>query len=281
MTVSREDASGFAINSYSYTIDHSALQFLDKLADRGHRAFELMIYPGHLWPKDLPAADRTSLRRHIKSRGLEVITLNMPNIDMNIAGASEEMRAYTLDLLERIVGLAGDLGVPGVVIGPGKSNPLYAMPRERLMGHFYRALDRLVPVAQRAGTSLWIENMPFAFLPAIDELMAALDTYGNDDLGIVYDVANAWFIKEDIAAGLRKCARRLRLVHYSDTGHGVYRHDAVGLGTLPFAIPLPVLSEIGHNGLPMLEIVAPEADRAIEESVERLLALGYGKQGPS
>lgn len=97
MTVRREEASKFAINSYSYTIDHSAPQFLDKLAARGHRSFELMIYPGHLWPKDLSAADRTSLRRHVEASGLEIVTLNMPNIDINIAGASQEMRAYTLD----------------------------------------------------------------------------------------------------------------------------------------------------------------------------------------
>ena len=92
-------------------------------------------------------------------------------------------------------------------------------------------------------------------------------------------MANAWFIKEDIAEGLRKCARRLRLVHYSDTGHGVYRHDAVGLGTVPFAIIPPVLREIGHDRLAMLEIIAPEADRAIDDSVARLIALGYGQQG--
>ena len=131
------------------------------------------------------------------------------------------------------------------------------MPREQLMGHFFRALDRLVPIAQRAGTSLYVENMSFAFLPAIDELLAALDTYGNDDLGIVYDVANAWFIREDIAEGLRKCARRLRLVHYSDTGRSIYRHDAVGLGTVPFAVVPPVLAEIGHRGRPMLETSRP------------------------
>ena len=71
MTVRREEASKFAINSYSYTIDHSARQFLDKLAARGHRSFELMVYPGHLWPKDLSAADRTSLRRHVEACGLE------------------------------------------------------------------------------------------------------------------------------------------------------------------------------------------------------------------
>ncbi len=56
MTVSPKDAGKFAINSYSYTIDLDARQFLDRFADRGYRAFELMIYPGHLWPKDMSGA---------------------------------------------------------------------------------------------------------------------------------------------------------------------------------------------------------------------------------
>lgn len=272
-------AADFAINSYSYTIGHTARQFLDKLADRGYREFELMIYPGHLWPRDMSAADRKELRQHIEHRGLEVVTLNMPNIDINIAGASDEMRSYSLNLLQRIVELAGDLGVPAVIIGPGKANPLFPMPREQLMGHFFAALDRLAPLAEKVGTQLYVENMPFAFLPSVDELLAALDKYGRSDIAVIYDVANGWFIKEDVAEALRKCAKsgRLKLVHYSDTGQTVYRHDAVGLGTVPFAIVPPVLAEIGHTERPMLEIISHDADEGIESSVRRLVELGYGK----
>ena len=273
------DAAGFGINSYSYTLDHTALQFLDKLADRGYREFELMVYPGHLWPRDMTAKDRSELRQHVERRGLKVATLNMPNIDMNIAGASEEMRTYSLDLLQKIVELAGDLGVPGVIIGPGKSNPLFSMPQERLMGHFFTALDRLAPVAEKVGTQLYLENMPFAFLPGMDDLLRALDKYGRADIAVIYDVANGWFIKEDIAEALRECAKsgRLKLVHYSDTGHAAYKHDAVGLGTVPFNVVPPVLAEIGHSERPMLEIISYQADEVIDESVRRLALMGFGK----
>ena len=273
------DAAGFGINSYSYTLDHTARQFLDKLADRGYREFELMVYPGHLWPRDMTAKDRSELRQHVERRGLKVATLNMPNIDMNIAGASEEMRTYSLDLLQKIVELAGDLGVPGVIIGPGKSNPLFSMPQERLMGHFFTALDRLAPVAEKVGTQLYLENMPFAFLPGMDVLLRALDKYGRADIAVIYDVANGWFIKEDIAEALRECAKsgRLKLVHYSYTGHAAYKHDAVGLGTVPFTVVPPVLSEIGHSERPMLEIISHKADEGIDESVTRLVEMGFGK----
>lgn len=265
----------FGINSYSYIFDHTAEQFLSNLAGRGYRDFELMIYPGHLWPKAMSASQRTALRRHADSLGARIVTLNMPNIDVNIAAASEDVRELCLDHLERIIALAGDLGVPGVIIGPGKANPLFPMPRQELMGHFFRALERLLPAAQRAGTRLIVENMPFAFLPGISELMAALDQFGSPEIKILYDVANGHFIKEDIAEGLRAAKPRLALVHLSDTGQSVYKHDAVGLGTVPFEVVPPVLEEVGYGELPVLEIIAPEADTQIEDSAQRLAAAGF------
>ena len=107
----------FGVNTYSYTLDRTALDCLRRLGEQGYRGIELMMYPGHLWPPDADAASRRELRRTIEALGLRLISLNMPNIDMNIAGASAQMRRYTLGLLRGIIALAGDLGVPGIVIG--------------------------------------------------------------------------------------------------------------------------------------------------------------------
>jgi L-ribulose-5-phosphate 3-epimerase len=269
------NAPFFGCNTYSYTIGYTVEDCVKRLADFGFVEFELMMYPGHLWPPDTNAGQRAALRQLIAQRELRVVTVNMPNIDMNVAGASVEMRRYTLDLLRQIVELAGDLDVPGVVIGPGKSNPLFPAPRERLEGFFFAALDELAPLARKVGTALWIENMPFAFIPDIEGLMQVLHRYGNDDIGIVYDVANGHFIKEDLGAALRHCRERLRLVHLSDTNQQVYRHDPVGKGDLPFAQVPAVLKEIGYTRLPMLEIIAPEAERDILASTDALAAMGY------
>lgn len=267
----------FACNTYSYTMSHTAGDCLAYLADLGFSEFELMMYPGHLWPPDMDAAQRAALRRLVENRGLRIGTLNMPNVDMNIAGASAQMRRHTLDLLRQIVELAGELGAEGVVIGPGKANPLFPAPRERLEGYFFSALDELIPAAKRAGTALWVENMPFAFIPGIEGLMQALDRYGSDELGIVYDVANGHFIGEDLGEALRRCQRRLKLVHLSDTGRSVYRHDAVGMGDVPFRAVPPVLAEIAHVRLPVLEIISQDADADIVSSAGKLSAMGFGR----
>ena len=265
----------FAINTYSYTLSHPATDCLRHLAAQGYTDFELMMYPGHLWPAHTDAAARRELRDVVEGQGLRIMSLNMPNIDLNIAAAGEEMRRHTLGLLHGILELAGDLGVPGVVIGPGKANPLMAAPRERLLGHFFRALDELAPHAERVGTQLYVENMPFAFLPDAEGLMAALERYGDDRIAVIYDVANGVFIGEDPGAGLRRVRDRLKLVHLSDTPREVYRHSAVGEGVVPFAEVPPLLEEVGYRDLPMLEIIADDPDRALRASVERLFELGW------
>jgi L-ribulose-5-phosphate 3-epimerase len=265
----------FAINTYSYTASHAALDCLRHLAAQGYTDFELMIYPGHLWPAATDAAGRHALRTFVNGQGLRILSLNMPNIDMNIAAAAEEMRRHTLGLLHAILELAGDLEVPGVVVGPGKANPLLPLPTELLLGHFFRALDELAPHAERVGTQLYVENMPFAFLPDAESLVAALERYGDDRIAVIYDVANAVFIGEDLGAGLRRVQPRLRLVHLSDTPREVYRHSRVGEGVVPFAEIPALLDEVRYADPPMLEIIADDPDRAIEASVERLFALGW------
>jgi sugar phosphate isomerase/epimerase len=267
----------FAINTYAYTMSHSAADCLTHLAEQGYTDFELMMYPGHLWPPTADPAARRDLRELVEDGGLRVVSLNMPNVDLNLAAAAQEMRRHTLGILHGVIELAGDLGAPGVVIGPGKGNPLMPAPRERLLGYFFRALDELAPHAERVGTRLYVENMPFAFLPKADQLMAALDQYGDERIAVIYDVANGHFAGEDPGTGLRRVKPRLKLVHLSDTPREVYRHSAVGEGTVPFADVPPVLEEVGYRELSVLEIIADDPDRALADSAGKLLDLGWSR----
>ena len=272
---SNDHASMFGCNTYSYMRSHSAEACLTQLAEQGFQEFELMVHPCHLWPADLSAEQRRRLCRMMERRGLQLTALNMPNIDINVAGAAAEMRVYSLNLLSETVRLAGDLGARGVVIGPGKANPLFPADASELVGYFFSALDQLCPVAEASGTALWVENMPFAFLPTIGSLIDALKQYGNGAVRVVYDVANAHFIAEDFADGLQQCHNRLALVHLSDTGRQIYRHDPVGLGTVPFANVRRALTTVGYKTRPMLEIISRNPNRDIIASADKLAALGF------
>jgi L-ribulose-5-phosphate 3-epimerase len=269
-------AAGFAVNTYSYIFEGSAADSVAKLADQGYGGVELMFFPGHLWPTELDAAKLRELRRLCEAR-LRLVAVNMPNVDINIAAAAEEMRTYTLDLLTQFVRCAGELGAGGIIIGPGKPNPLFPMPRERMISYFYRALDVLAPLARKAGTRLLIENMPFAFLPDAEALMRVVDLYGDPNIRVIYDVANAHFIGESPIEGLRRVHDRLALVHFSDTTRQSYKHDPLGRGDVPLAGLASAMKEVGYSELPMLEIISPSPDADIVDSCNRLREAGIGR----
>jgi len=274
--VDNANAALFGCNSYAYMLSLGAEDCLAKMAGLGFREFEMMVHPGHLWPAEVSADKRRTIRRMLEQRDLQLTTLNLPNIDINIASTTPEMRAYSLDLLTETVRLAGELGVRGVVMSPGKPSALLPAPHEVLTGHFFGALDRLGPIAKASGTALWIENVTVSFLPRISGIIEALASYGNDDIRVVYDVANAYFVDEDLAEGLKTCRERLALVHLSDTTRQVYRHSPVGAGNVPFAGLPPALAAVDYRPRPMLEIISSDPDRDIVASADRLVALGFG-----
>ena len=271
-------AAGTSVNTYSYIFSGSAADTVARLADQGFGGVELMFFPGHLWPAEMDASSLRRLHNLCEAR-LRLVSVNMPNVDMNIGAAAEEMRAYTLDLLIKFVRCAGELGAGGIVVGPGKYNPLFPMPRDRMVAHFYRALDVLAPLAREAGTRLLIENMPFAFLPDAESLMSVVDGYGDDSIRVIYDVANAHFIGESPVEGLRRVRDRVSLVHFSDTTRQSYKHDPLGQGDVPLAGIAPAMQEIGLLELPMLEVISQTPDADIADSCARLKQAGFGTTG--
>jgi len=48
------------------------------------------------------------VRRTIEQRGVKLASLNMPNIDINVAAAAQGMRFYSLNLLIETVRLAAN-----------------------------------------------------------------------------------------------------------------------------------------------------------------------------
>jgi sugar phosphate isomerase/epimerase len=262
----------FAINTYAYTQSMSAAECVRALADRGVKAFELMLYPGHLWITDSTDTLR-DLRHAIAGNGVSLVSLNSPNIDLNIAAATAEMRNHSIKLNSEYLRLAGELNAEGLILGAGKANPLFPLPKATLEVHFFRALDTLLPLAERAGVELWAENMPFVFHPDAESLMGSLDRYGADQIKVCYDVANAHFIGEDPVVGLDRVRSRLRLIHLSDTTRSVYRHDPVGLGDVDFVRLAPAIKAAHLGRAPVLEIISGDPDRDLARSIEALAGM--------
>ena len=107
--------------------------------------------------------------------------------------------------------------------------------RAQLENWFGEAFQRVLRTAERAGVRLMLENIPMGVYPRAEQLIAFAQSVGSPAVGICYDIANAHFIGEDAAAGLRAVRARLDIVHLSDTGRDAWRHDPVGRGSCDFA----------------------------------------------
>lgn len=268
--------TSFSINTFSWIWTHKIEDCLNHLADQGHTRFEAIMTPGHLWATELDAPARKAIGKLLSDRGLAFTSFNPGGWDNNVVSPSREMRDHTCRYLGGIVELAGEWGVPGVVISPGLARPLLAAPRERMMDWLKESLDRLVPEAERAQTNLLFENIPYTWLPKAADLMTVLDELGyGDSLAIIYDVANGVFAKDDPAADIALVESRMKLVHISDTTTEEFRHDPIGKGDVPFQEVAEALQRVGYDGPVVLEIISSEPDVDFPDGIEKLGAMGW------
>lgn len=267
----------FTINTFPYMQSRKALDCIRHLANEGYSQFELMAYPGHVWPSDTPAADIRAIRQFCQANSLRIVSLNVPNIDTNVAGASPEIRNYTLELFSGLIRFSGELAAESIILGTGRPNALLPLPIQQAKDHLGHALSHLFPIASRSNVSILIENVPFCFLRDAASIAQMLDEHGNPDIGIIYDVANGHFIGEDIPAALRQVKSRLRLLHLSDTTRANWLHAPIGTGDVPFRDLPAVLREIAYQGPMVLEILSEQPEAALRDSAAQLSRLGFSR----
>lgn len=266
------EASPFGVNTYSYMYGMTASQCLGHLTEQGYRRIELMMFPGHLWPSELSPAERRKLRRLAEAEEIKISGLNQPNMDLNLTGATPEMRAYTLALMRGGLELAADLGAPALIIGPGKPNGLLPLPYATTLAWFHEGLASLNATAKELGVRLLVENMPMSILPRAADLMAALDAHGDDGIGIAYDIANAAFLQEDIVQSLTLLKPRLEAVHLSDTRVDQPEHRAFGTphGIVPLEALAQSIRELDLASTLVFEIISTDADADLKQSADAL-----------
>lgn len=262
------------INTMSFMWRASAKDALDTLAREGYRRFEIMAQPPHFDPM-MTSAQAQAFARFLRDAGLTVESTNLPSLDQNLGSASREMREYSIGLYQRLVAIAQSIGAQAIITVTGRVNPLIAPARDDLEGWFEDAFARVLHVAEQAGITLLLENIPIGVLPTAAQMIAFADRIASPHVGICYDIANAHFIGEDVVAGVHAVKSRLGIVHLSDTHRDTWRHDPIGMGGCDFAGFAQALREIGYDETSMLEIVAEDAVAQTLESHRRAARWGW------
>jgi L-ribulose-5-phosphate 3-epimerase len=234
----------------------------------------VMLIPGHFWPTLDGAAGRCAVEALILRNGLEILTLNQPNLDVNLASEVPEMRQHSCTMVANAIELAAAWNAKGVVINPGKANPVFPPRMQMLADNFKRSLDVLVPVARRASVQLVVKNHPLSYLYRAQDLRQFFDAFGWAQICLGYDFANGHFAGEapESVLGIWD---RLSFLYAADTSIERFEHAEIGTGTVAFGAIATLLRGAGVWPPTILEIVTAHPQPAIDASVEYLDAIRW------
>jgi L-ribulose-5-phosphate 3-epimerase len=243
-----------AASTFPFLYSHSGQDALLHLAEQGYTAFEMMIFPPHCWPAELNADARRAMRMVLDDRGIAITSFCYPLLDNNPNSTDRLMRRYTLDRYREAIDLAAEWRCPYVCAIPGPVNSLINPPDPWMRAWFVESMKELAAHAKGTGVELILENVPFTFLPAAEQMLEVADEI-DPAVGINFDVCNSAYIKEDVGAAIRLLGKRIKNVHISDSGYGEFKHDRLGTGIVRPEVAAEALQAIGYAGVTVLEII--------------------------
>jgi sugar phosphate isomerase/epimerase len=120
-------------------------------------------------------------------------------------------------------------------------------------------------------------------MPRFDDLHAFAARAGDLVGGLVFDVANAWFVGEDPAAAMIAAGGAIELVHVSDTGRDRYAHAPIGAGDVPWRDVGVAYAALGHAPPVVAEIVSARPRDDLPGTFVRLREFGWtpGTRSPA
>ena len=243
------------ISTFSYLWSCSAIDAIAELSRAGYREFEVPISAPHCWPADMSPSVRAEAKRRLQDCAASVRSLNAGGYDINLASPAPNMRRKSIDHIKDVMDLAFEWGSTEVVISPGTRRPMISPPLSKAIEWLNESLEVLLPRAEQAGVRLLLENTPYCFRPTLDEMIGVVKQFNSDRLKIVYDVANAAYIKEDPVKALLAGGPDIVLVHISDTGLEEWGHDPIGTGVIDFEALGKAVDATCKNENAVLEII--------------------------
>ena len=208
--------------------------------------------------------DCEALRGKIESSGVKVETVAAGltwgcNPTSNDAATRKKAIAIHAAALERTawLGAKAMLMVPGVVKSPISPDIVrYDVAIERIR----EAVDQLLPVAERVGVDLCLENVWNGAFYSPLEFAAFIDSFDSERLGIYFDVGNVLGYHQHPPHWIELLGSRIKRVHVKDYQEnfnwtGGYTFCDLGKGDVPWKETMAALKAIGYDKTLVAELL--------------------------
>ena len=233
-------------------------------AKAGFQAVELNLESGSFPGPKSSEAELLAFGASVRDLGLAFSSIySREQWRTLISSADSSQRQQGHDLILRLIEVAQLLGIGAVLVIPGAvDDSLFGkvpelIPYDVAWERVREELARLLPIAQQAGVTLAIENVPSKFLISPLEMARFVDELDHPSLGVYFDVANAalYGIPEH---WVRILGPRIVRLHVKD-----YRQDVGGLrgfcgllqGDIDWPAVVAALRSNGYDGFVTSEVL--------------------------
>jgi sugar phosphate isomerase/epimerase len=222
-----------------------------RIADLGFTFVDLTLEPPACRPEQL---DAKRLREALERYGLGVV--GHTAYYLPFASAYESIHSAAIAEAEKCLQVFADVGAPFMNLHLDYRAPGHDMAW--INRRNVAAIERLLPLADRLGVGLMVENVEGddadALAPVLDSLPPTV--------GLHLDIghANIGTRKSHAPSLLARYGDRLRHVHLSDNKGKSDDHLAIGAGTISWRQELRGLKATGYDGTITLETFYGDAE---------------------
>ncbi|WP_020141910.1 sugar phosphate isomerase/epimerase [Terracoccus sp. 273MFTsu3.1] len=249
---------GYGLNGFT---DHRLDDALALLADLGYDGVALTLDHAHLDPFAPDLAGRTARVGALLERyGLAVVVetgaryVLDPRHKHEPTLVSQAGRERRIDLLERAIRVAAELGSPAVSFWSGIAPR--GTSRDELWARVEAGVSALLPVAESHGVDLALEPEPGMVVERIADVLELRRRLGSPDrLRLTVDVGHLR-CTEDVepAACVLGAGDLVANVQIDDMRRGVHEHLPFGEGEVDFPPVLAALEAVEFTGLVAVEL---------------------------
>lgn len=239
-------------------------EFIDWAAEQGLDGVELTV--GDCLPLETTEAEAKELAAYAKAKGVGLRSLATgAGWGQWLCADDAAERAAAQDFVKKYLQLAAWLGAETVLVVPGATRVAWdashaEVSYKNAWNNATESIRALVPVAEKLGVNLALENVWNRFLISPMEWKLFLDQFGSKRVGIYFDVANCCYVArpEDYPEILGDYIKGVHLKNFEETDSAGGLHgfgDDILKGRVDFKKVFKALDAIGYRGPMSVEMI--------------------------
>jgi len=248
-------------------------QALDSIQKAGFPAVEIGCNPHANNPFKNVAL--TEFTKELDSRNLKPRSIHAPSGLTTLGATTEEWRIKEMKTLESFIIFASDIEASDMVIHP-IPNPIFVPDADNpnnpeiMKKAVARSLDYLIPIAEKYGIRMNLENLPYHCnypYRSMKELRLLVNQYPANQLGLILDTGHVGVMGNEIVEEIKSAGERLKGTHLHDVNGNQDGDDHKGpnRGLLNWDDMLETLIEIDYSGPYTFETIVTKENETEEE----------------